>query len=59
MNKIETQVKRLTNLAGEMANAFNLWDERIKNKQQPIPIQDLDYWKDEICSVVSKLNSEE
>lgn len=29
----------------EMVKKFNQWDEKIKAKQQPVSIQDLDYWQ--------------
>jgi len=32
----------------EMRHHFNKWDEKIDSQQQPVPIQDLDYW---ICQI--------
>lgn len=39
------QEKKLYGIADEMRCAFQLWDSRIARGSQPVPIQDLDFWK--------------
>ena len=40
----ETQVEQLNKLEAEMMACYNGWDGAIKNKAQPVSIQDLEYW---------------
>jgi len=44
--------KKLDKVVGEIRKAFDNWDENIKAGLKPVPIQDLDYWANQIAEVV-------
>jgi hypothetical protein len=56
MKKMETDYDRALKVLGEIAEEirvkFDCWDNNIKAGQQPVPIQDLDYWSFEIYKAV-------
>lgn len=45
---IQTAFKMIREVADETIACWNKWDERIQAKQQPVPIQDLHYWNDQL-----------
>ena len=51
----ETIRNTLEALAQEMDRSFDNWDKAIKNKQQPVTIQDLDFWRTVIRTQISML----
>ena len=52
---METIKKQLNDIEREMTQCFDNWDDAIKNGQQPVTIQDLDFWRCSINGVVSNL----
>jgi len=40
---------------GEIRACFDGWDGAIKNKHQPVPIQDLDFWSKKLIQAVKNL----
>lgn len=45
---MESEQRILIEVIREMQNKFDDWDLHISNNQQPVPIQDLDYWKEQL-----------
>lgn len=52
MNKKTKQ--KLKEIEGEITACFNGWDGAIKNKAQPVTIQDLDYWATELKKIIQE-----
>jgi hypothetical protein len=48
-------IKTLHEIAGEIKGAWEDWDLHIQKGCQPVPIQDLDYWQDQITRAVKQL----
>lgn len=44
----QTTPQKIEKVIFEMTTAFNKWNERVKAGMMPIPIQDLDYWKQQL-----------
>ena len=50
-----TAIKALKSVAVEIKAAWEDWDLHIGKGCQPVPIQDLDYWQDQITRAVKQL----
>jgi hypothetical protein len=44
----EVNRMEIRKIAMEIRNKFLHWDANIRAGQQPVPIQDLDYWANEL-----------
>ena len=53
--KMETIKQELRKIEGKIQACFDGWGRAIKNHQQPVSIQDLDYWSCELKSIIDKL----
>jgi len=42
----------------EIEKCFKGWNERIKNNQHPVPIQDLDFWSKLLREVINSEDAE-
>ena len=51
----ETAKEQLNKIEREMTRCYNNWDDTVNNKQQPVSIQDLDFWRCSINGVLSVL----
>ena len=54
MQKTEV-IQKIREIEGEIRACFDGWDMAIKNKAQPVPIQDLDFWSEELKKVIKAL----
>ena len=58
-NKQEKQnqeaLQSIREVEAEIKACFDGWDGAIKNEQQPVPIQDLDYWSNKLLRVINEL----
>ena len=45
-------LKTLAKISDEIRGKFYFWNVRTENRQEPVPIQDLDYWNKEINKAV-------
>lgn len=52
---LNPSLNNLLAISAEISKAFDKWDENIKAGQQPVSIQDLDYWRVQIRGDVKKL----
>ena len=50
-------LRTLAEIADEIQNKFNLWNVHKENGQEPVPIQDLDYWQNQINRAVVVLRN--
>lgn len=50
-----TTKEQLQKLAKEIRAKYNSWDENIKAGQQPVPIQDLDFWATKLEEIIGGL----
>lgn len=53
--KTLSALETLSKIASEIGERFEKWDNAIKNKQQPVAVQDLDFWKTMIEGAVKVL----
>ena len=51
----ETAKEQLNKIEREMTRCYDNWDDAVNNKQQPVSIQDLDFWRCSINGVLSVL----
>lgn len=51
-------INRLELVEEEIRGCFDNWDNHINNHQQPVPIQDLDYWSSELKLVIANIKRE-
>lgn len=45
-------IERLKLIEKEMKKCFDEWDDKIRNGQQPVPIQDLNFWQKELDEII-------
>jgi len=57
-HQVSNAIDTLTTIAAEIKKAWVMWDEHIKAGQQPVPIQDLDYWQDQIARAAKVLEGD-
>ena len=50
-----SQIKRLGEVASEMALSFDRWDRLQADGFDPVAIQDLDFWLSEIKAVIKQM----
>jgi len=50
----KTQKEIIEKVQIEMHKAFNHWNENKKNGQEPVAIQDLDFWADQLATVLEQ-----
>ena len=48
----KTQKEIIQKVQIEIHKAFNHWDINKKNGQEPVAIQDLDFWADQLAQVL-------
>lgn len=53
----ERAIKTLKEISVEIRQAWENWDTNIMMKHQPVPIQDLDYWADQIIRAANVLEN--
>lgn len=53
----DKEIEDLKQIFREMNTAFNEWDEHIKYKMHPVPIQDLDFWSKKIKDIIDRLET--
>lgn len=58
MDKNKTQ-ELLKKVIDEIQKCYDNWDVRIENNQQPVPIQDLDFWIQRLKSVLNDIREAE
>ena len=51
----ENIIDEIEKVREEIYNCFNKWDARVEAGQQPVPIQDLDYWNMKLSKAVRGL----
>lgn len=54
MNKEHKKI--LSEIGSEMSMIFDSWDSRCRAGQQAVSIQDLDYWRKQIISILKEEN---
>lgn len=52
-------IERLKLIKDEISNCFMMWDLQIENKQQPVAIQDLDFWSKELHAIIMLFKEKE
>jgi hypothetical protein len=57
MDNLPVALAILNQIADEIKKSWVNWDLRLRNGQQPVPIQDLDYWQDQIKRAVRILEN--
>lgn len=58
-NSLKDEIQNLREIEAEISACFNGWDGAIKNKQQPVPIQDLDDWSFRLFNIIKRLEKRE
>lgn len=51
----QNAIQAVKEIEGEIRACFDGWDGAIKNKAQPVPVQDLDYWSNTLFKAVKHL----
>jgi len=52
-----SNLHKLRDIANELIERFDMWDERINAKQQPVPIQDIDFWATTLKQIINDENT--
>ena len=54
MQRVQEESKRiLEQVESEITKAFDNWDNNIKAGLNPVPIQDLDFWSEQLKKAIS------
>ena len=54
-NITKNQLDRIETIQQEIVKCFNNWDGAIKNRQQAVAIQDLEYWQGSLAQVIREI----